>query len=421
VGAQWGDEGKGKVTDLICSDYDYCVRYQGGNNAGHTVVAGGHTLALHLVPSGVMYDNVVPVIGNGCVVDPKVLLDEMAGLEAQGISCERLRVSANAQMIMPYHVALDGAAEDARAHKVGTTKRGIGPAYQSKAARSGLRLQDLLDLDGFRERLGMALDAANRQLTAVYGCPALDFDQIYDDYRAYADQLHDKICDTSLLLNTALESGGHVLFEGAQGTLLDLDHGTYPYVTSSTCTAGGATYGSGVGPTRIDRVLGIAKAYVTRVGEGPFPTELSEESGAGEVLSRVGHEVGVTTGRSRRCGWYDAPIIKYAVRVNGLTDLALTKLDILGEFSEIKVCTSYRLPDGSVCDTIPMLQSEFAAAEPIYESLPGWQSDISGCRSFEELPLNAQNYVRRLEELAGVPISLIAVGPDRDETILCGW
>jgi adenylosuccinate synthase len=398
IGTQWGDEGKGKITDLICADYDYCVRYQGGNNAGHTVIANGHELALHLVPSGVMYEQVTPVIGNGCVIDPKVLLEEIDKLEAEGISCARLKISAHAHMIMPYHVALDHAAEDNRAHKVGTTGRGIGPCYQDKAARIGLRMENLLDLERFEAHLKAVLPGKKCLLSEFYGQPTLDGDRILADYSGYAARLRDKICDTGLLLNLALDAGKQVLLEGAQGTQLDLDHGTYPYVTSSSCSAGGATVGSGIGPTRIDRVLGIAKAYLTRVGEGPFPTELDDEDGA--TLGSAGAEVGVTTGRARRCGWYDAPVVKYAAQVNGLTELALTKLDVLSAFAEIKVCVDYQ--DG----------------RPVYETLPGWQTDITGCRSFEELPMAAQAYVKRLEELAGVPVTIVAVGPDRAQTIL---
>lgn len=419
VGTQWGDEGKGKVTDLLASDYDYVVRFQGGNNAGHTVIYGDTKLALHLIPSGIMYESVTPLIGNGCVVDPKVLCDEMAGLEEQGISTERLLISSNAHVIMPYHRVLDGATE-ARlgANKIGTTKRGIGPCYQDKYARVGIRIQDLLDKKILREKLETALAIKNDILQNVYDMPAFTVDEILDEYLGYADMIRKHVVDASQLLNSELRAGKSVLFEGAQATQLDIDHGTYPFVTSSNCTAGGAMTGTGVGPTRIDRVLGIAKAYMTRVGSGPFPTELFDEYG--KTLGEAGHEVGVTTGRKRRCGWYDAVIIRYAADVNGLTDIALTKLDVLGAVDKIKICTAYEA-DGVVYENVPSQQTAFHHAKPIYEEMPSWQCDISACRTYEELPQEARDYVERLEELAGVPISIVTVGPDRDQTIMRGW
>ncbi len=419
VGAQWGDEGKGKITDLLCGDFDYVARFQGGNNAGHTVIYKGRTLKLHLVPSGIMYPNIVPIIGNGCVIDPAVLIAEMDELEAQGISTDKLLISSNAHLIMPYHRDLDGASERRLgANEIGTTRRGIGPAYQDKASRLGLRMQDLFDRSIFREKLAAALAEKNDILTKIYGLKPYTVGEIADEYLAYADRLNKHVADISPLLNDALDADKWVLFEGAQGCLLDIDHGTYPFVTSSNPTAGGACVGTGVGPTRINRVLGIAKAYLTRVGAGPFPTELFDEMG--DRLIEVGHEFGTTTGRQRRAGWYDAPVVKYAVEVNGLTDLAITKLDVLSCCETIKVCVAYEHL-GKRYTTVPGHQSAFHHAKPLYEELPGWQTDISGCRTFEELPEKAQDYIHRLEELAGVPVSIIAVGPDREQTIMRDW
>ena len=430
VGAQWGDEGKGKITDLIASKYDYVVRYQGGNNAGHTVVHGDKKLALHLMPSGVMYENAIPVIGNGVVVDPGVLVKEMAMLQAEGISCKNLKISCDAHVIMPWHKDLDGADEKSLGeHKIGTTKRGIGPCYQDKVARKGIRIQDLFDEKIFRLKVETALKQKNPVLSKIYGLHTYAVEEICEEYLPYARILKPYMAETAHMLNSALREGKSVLFEGAQGTLLDIDHGTYPYVTSSSCCAGGAATGSGVGPVNIDRVLGIEKAYVTRVGGGPFPTEqrfpedggVGEEAETGELLCSVGHEFGVTTGRKRRCGWFDAVIARYAAEVNGLTDVALTKLDVLSAFDTIKVCVAYEC-NGKRYDYFPMQQSVLFHAKPIYEELPGWKGeDITACKSFEELPENAQKYVEHLEEITGVKISIVAVGPDRDQTIMRGW
>ena len=421
IGAQWGDEGKGKITDLIAADYDYVVRYQGGNNAGHTVIANGHKLALHLIPSGVLYPEVTPVIANGCVVDPRVLIEEMDMLEAQGISAERLLISTNAHLIMPYHLDLDGAAEHRLgSNEIGTTRRGIGPAYQDKAARSGLRVQDLLDEHIFFLKVSQALKEKNEILSKIYQMSPYTAEQICELYASYAKRIRPHITDTRVLLNNELKAGKRVLFEGAQGTLLDLDHGTYPFVTSSSCTAGGAVTGSGVGPKAIDKVLGIIKAYITRVGSGPFPTELPLDDEVGSTLSHIGGEVGVTTGRARRCGWYDAVIARYAVEVNGLTDLCVTKLDVLSTLETIKVCVAYEW-QGERYATLPSLQNIIHHPTPVYEELPGWQTDITYCRDFSELPKAAQAYIERLEELAGVPVSMIAVGPEREQTIMRGW
>ncbi len=430
VGAQWGDEGKGKITDLIASEYDYVVRYQGGNNAGHTVIHGDKKLALHLMPSGVMYDTAVPVIGNGVVVDPGVLVKEMAMLEAEGVSCERLKISCDAHVIMPWHKDLDGADEKRLGdNKIGTTKRGIGPCYQDKAARKGIRIQDLLDEKIFRLKVESSLAQKNPILEKIYGLHTYTVEEICDEYLPYARILKPYMCESAQLLNTALRGGSNILFEGAQGTLLDIDHGTYPFVTSSSCCAGGAATGSGVGPVAITKVLGIQKAYVTRVGEGPFPTELryeenggsGEEARLGEIFCEVGHEFGVTTGRKRRCGWFDAVIARYAAEVNSLTDIALTKLDCLGAFDTIKVCVAYEC-NGEVYDYFPMQQSVLFHAKPIYKELPGWKGeDISECRRYEDLPENAQKYIEYLEEVVGVPATIISVGPDRNQTIFNGW
>ncbi|MDR2715824.1 MAG: adenylosuccinate synthase [Coriobacteriaceae bacterium] len=430
VGTQWGDEGKGKVTDLITRDYDYVVRFQGGNNAGHTVKHGERKLALHLMPSGIMDEAAVPVIGNGVVIDPGVLVEEMEMLEREGISCKNLRISCDAHVIMPYHKDFDGADEKRLgANKIGTTNRGIGPCYQDKAARKGIRVQDLLDEKIFRLKVETALSQENPILERIYGLDPYTVDQVCDEYLPYTRVLGPLVTESSQLLNTALREGKNILFEGAQGTLLDIDHGTYPYVTSSSCCAGGAATGTGVGPTAIDKVLGIQKAYVTRVGGGPFPTEQRyaedggspEEAAAGELLCTEGQEFGTTTGRKRRCGWFDAVIARYAAEVNGLTDVALTKLDVLSAFDTLKVCVAYEC-GGKVYDYFPMQQSVLFHAKPLYHELPGWKgTDISTCRSFEDLPEAAQAYVRYIEEASGVPISIIGVGPDREQTIVCGW
>ena len=421
VGTQWGDEGKGKICDLVASEFDCVVRYQGGNNAGHSIKVGDKKFGLHLVPSGIMYETVTPVIGNGVVIDPKVLLEEIDLLESNGVSTKRLRLSTNAHLIMPYHIDLDGAFESQMGKNlIGTTKRGIGPCYQDKMARIGLRVQDLMDEAIFRERLAIALDRTNCLIDKVFVLPTYTVDQICETYLAYAERLRPYVCETGAFLNEQLEEGKNILFEGAQATLLDIDHGTYPFVTSSNCTAGGAIPGSGVGMKSVTRILGIMKAYLTRVGSGPFPTELAFETPEGETLTQVGGEYGVTTGRRRRVGWFDGYIGRYAARVNGLTHIALTKLDVLSEFDTIKVCVAYDV-DGKRYTTVPEYADRFDRAVPVYEELPGWKEDISGCRSFDELPANAQAYVRYIEKLVGVPISIVAVGPDRTQTIMCGW
>lgn len=421
VGTQWGDEGKGKICDLIAPDFDCVVRYQGGNNAGHTIVVGDKKYGLHQVPSGIMYPDCISVIGNGCVVNPAVLLEEIDMFEHDGISTANLKVSGNAHVIMPYHMDLDGAFEESLGDaNIGTTKRGIGPCYQDKMARIGLRMQDLLDEAVFRSKLEVALARANALLGKVYGKPTYTVEQICETYLPMAERLRPYICETGILLNDLVEAGKSILFEGAQATLLDIDHGTYPFVTSSNCTAGGAVTGSGVGMKNIDRVLGIMKAYITRVGSGPMPTELSYEDGPGRMLTEVGAEYGVTTGRRRRCGWFDGVIANYAARVNGLTDIALTKLDVLSEFDTIKVCVAYEV-DGERYTTAPEHEARFAKAVPVYEELSGWKCDISGCRTFEELPREARDYVAYIEKLAKTRISIVAVGPDREQTIMRSW
>ena len=417
IGAQWGDEGKGKATDLLGGRVQWVVRYQGGNNAGHTVVLPtGENFALHLIPSGILTPGVTNVIGNGVVVDPGVLLTELQGLQDRGVDTSGLLISADAHLLMPYHVAIDKVTERYLGNKkIGTTGRGIGPCYQDKIARIGIRVADVLDPDLLAAKIGASLDFKNQVLVKIYNRKALDPGEVTDALLAQAEGFAHRIADTRLLLNTALESGETVLLEGSQGTLLDVDHGTYPYVTSSNPTAGGAAVGSGIGPTRITTVLGILKAYTTRVGSGPFPTELFDDSG--EYLAKTGGEVGVTTGRRRRCGWFDAVIARSATRVNGITDYFLTKLDVLSSLQTVPVCVGYTI-DGKRTDDMPMTQSDIARAVPVYEELPGWWEDISAAREFDDLPAKARDYVLRLEELAGAPVSCIGVGPGRDQTIV---
>ena len=416
LGAQWGDEGKGKATDLLGDRVDYVVRYQGGNNAGHTVVIGDQKYALHLLPSGILSPNVVPVIGNGVVIDPGVLLTEIKGLNERGIDTSKLKISTNAHLITPYHRTIDKVSERFLGNsKIGTTGRGIGPAYADKINRIGIRIQDLFDPSILQQKIEGALRDKNQVLIKVFNRKGLEVEEVLKEYLEYAEILAPYIADTGLLLNKALDAGKNVLLEGSQGTLLDVDHGTYPFVTSSNPTAGGACTGSGIGPTRISRVIGIVKAYTTRVGSGPFPTELFDEDG--EKLRTIGGEIGVTTGRARRCGWYDAPIARYAVRVNGLTDFFLTKLDVLTGWEKIPVCVAYEV-DGKRVEELPASQSDFHHAKPIYEYLPGWSENITKARTFNELPANARAYVKHLEEISGAPMSAIGVGPGRDETIV---
>ena len=415
VGAQWGDEGKGKATDLLGGRVDYVVRYQGGNNAGHTVVIGDKKFALHLLPSGIVTPEVTPVIGNGVVIDAGVLFKEIEGLESQGINTSKLVISANAHLITSYHVTLDKVTERFLGNsKIGTTGRGIGPTYADKISRVGIRIQDLFDEKILRAKVEGALTNKNQTLVKVFNRRAISVDEVVDELLSYVDRLRPFVADTALLLNKALDENKVVLLEGGQGTLLDVDHGTYPFVTSSNPTAGGACAGSGIGPTKITGVVGILKAYTTRVGSGPFPTELLDEDG--EKLRTIGGERGVTTGRPRRCGWFDAPIARYATRVNGLTDIFLTKLDVLTGWDKIPVCVAYEI-DGKRSEELPMTQTEFHHAKPIYEYLPGWKEDISGAKTLEDLPANARSYVKYLEEISGTRISAIGVGQDRNATI----
>ena len=415
LGAQWGDEGKGKATDQIGQRTDYVVKFNGGNNAGHTVVVDGEKYTLHLLPAGILSQGVTPVIASGVVVDLDVLFDEVEEMEARGVDCSRLLLSASAHIIPPYNRLMDQANERARGNDlIGTTGRGIGPTYADKMNRIGLRVQDLFHPQELRAKVEAALAPKNTVLKAV-DLPALDPAEVSDHLLSFADRVRPMACDASLVVNDALDRGGTVLFEGGQATMLDIDHGTYPYVTSSNPTAGGALTGTGVGPTRIDRVVGVAKAYTTRVGEGPFPTELTDQ--VGEDLRARGGEFGATTGRPRRTGWFDAVVTRYAARVNGLTDICLTKLDVLSGYDTVPVCVAYEV-DGARTEEMPLDQASFARAVPVYEELPGWSEDISGCRSFDELPEAARAYVDRLEEVSRCRIQSIGVGPGREATIV---
>jgi adenylosuccinate synthase len=416
VGAQWGDEGKGKATDLLGSRLDYVVRYNGGNNAGHTVVIGSEKYALHLLPTGILTPSLVPVIGNGVVVDLSVLFEELDLLSARGVDVSKLLISANAHVITPYHRTIDKTVERfLGAARLGTTGRGIGPTYADKMSRVGVRVQDLFDEKILRQKVDSALKTKNQLLTKVYNRKAIAVDAVVEELLSYADRLRPMVADTALLLHRALADGKNVLLEGGQATMLDVDHGTYPFVTSSNPTTGGACTGSGVAPRHIARSIGIVKAYTTRVGSGPFPTELEDEWG--DRLRDVGAEFGTTTGRPRRCGWYDAVVARYAARINGLTDFFLTKLDVLSGIERIPVCVAYRVGD-TVYDEMPVSQSDFHHAVPVYEELPGWDEDISGCQDLDDLPKNAQAYVKALEELSGAPFSAIGVGKGREQTVV---
>lgn len=415
LGAQWGDEGKGKATDQLGTSADYVVKFNGGNNAGHTVVVNGEKFPLHLLPSGILSEGCTPVIGNGVVVDLPVLFEEIAELESRGRSAAGLKISANAHVITPYTRKLDTLSERTLGErKIGTTGRGIGPTYADKISRVGIRIQDLFDESILHQKVSSALEQKNRLLES-YGEEPFDADEVTAELLSYAERVRPMMCDVTLEINNALDEGKTVLFEGGQATMLDIDHGTYPYVTSSNPTAGGACTGTGVGPTRIDRVIGVAKAYITRVGEGPFPTELFGEEG--QWLREAGHEYGVTTGRPRRCGWYDAPIARYASRVNGLTDLVITKLDVLDSLEKIPVCVAYEI-DGKRVEEVPASQTDFHHAKPIYEYREGWQSDISQCRTWDELPEAARSYIEYLEQISNCRISVIGVGPEREQSIV---
>ena len=416
TGAQWGDEGKGRATDLLGSRVDYVVKFNGGNNAGHTVVVGEEKYALHLLPSGILTPGVTPIISNGVVVDLDVLKEELDGLSARGVDVSKLKLSANAHVITAYHRTLDKVTERFLGKRqIGTTGRGIGPAYADKINRVGIRVQDLFDENILRQKVEAALDFKNQILVKIYNRRAIEADEVINDLLQYREMLEPMVCDTGLMLHEAMQEGKNVLFEAGQATMLDIDHGTYPFVTSSNATAGGASTGSGLPPHSIDRVISVIKAYTTRVGAGPFPTELFDEYG--EHLAQVGHEFGTTTGRPRRCGWYDAPIARYAARINGVTDFVLTKLDVLSGLETIPVCVAYDV-NGVRHDEVPVNQTDFHHAKPIYEDFPGWTEDISGARRFEDLPQNAQDYILALERMSGSRISAIGVGPEREQVVV---
>ena len=411
VGTQWGDEGKGKITDFLSQDAEVIARYQGGDNAGHTIVIDGKKFKLHLIPSGIFFPEKISVIGNGVVVNPKSLVKELEYLHAEGVSTESLRISDRAHVILPYHIKLQEAAKGD--NKIGTTNKGIGPAYMDKAARVGIRIADLLDKEIFADRLKTNLAEKNRLFSKMYEAEELSFDEIFEEYYAYGQQIKQYVTDTSVILNDALDAGKRVLFEGAQGVMLDIDQGTYPFVTSSNPVAGGVTIGSGVGPSKINKVVGVCKAYTSRVGDGPFPTELFDE--VGERIREVGHEYGTTTGRPRRVGWFDSVVMRHSRRVSGITNLSLNCIDVLSGLDTVKICVAYDL-DGERIDYYPASLEQLKRCKPIYEELPGWEEDITGCRSLDELPENARNYVRRVGELVGVRISTFSVGPGREQT-----
>ncbi|WP_088006247.1 adenylosuccinate synthase [Indiicoccus explosivorum] len=414
VGTQWGDEGKGKITDFLSEHAEVIARYQGGNNAGHTIIFGGETYKLHLIPSGIFYGQKTSVIGNGMVIDPKALVKELKGLHERGVPTDNLRISNRAHVILPYHIRQDEAEEARRgANKIGTTGKGIGPAYMDKAARTGIRIADLLDWEVFEEKLGHNLAEKNRMFERMYETEGFRTEEILDEYYAYGQEIERYVTDTSKVLNDALDDGRRVLFEGAQGVMLDIDQGTYPFVTSSNPVAGGVTIGAGVGPTAISHVVGVCKAYTSRVGDGPFPTELFDETG--DRIREVGKEYGTTTGRPRRIGWFDSVVVRHARRVSGLTDLTVNSIDVLTGLETVKICTAYRL-NGELITEYPANLRLLAQCEPVYEEMPGWQEDVTGCRSLDELPAAARHYLERISQLTGVPLSIFSVGPDRNQT-----
>lgn len=413
VGTQWGDEGKGKITDFLSQGAKVVSRYQGGDNAGHTIHANGEVYKLRLVPSGVLYPHQLSVIGNGVVVNPKSLVGELARLAEQGVTGENLRISDRAHVILPYHIKLDKLQEAAKgADKIGTTNRGIGPAYMDKAARVGIRMADLLDKEIFEERLKANLKAKNEEFVKVYDSTPMNFDDIFEEYYQYGQQLKQYVCDTSIVLNDAIDKGEHVLFEGAQGIMLDIDQGTYPFVTSSN-PAGGVTVGAGVGASKIDRVVGVAKAYTSRVGDSPFPTELLDKTG--DFIRNAGHEFGTVTGRPRRIGWFDAVVVRHSRRVAGITDLCLNSIDVLTGLDKVKICVAYER-DGERVENYPASLKFLSECKPVYEELPGWQEDITKAKTLDDLPENARRYVERITELLGVDLLTFSVGPDRDQT-----
>ncbi|SHH73357.1 adenylosuccinate synthase [Virgibacillus chiguensis] len=414
VGTQWGDEGKGKITDFLSQNAEVVARYQGGNNAGHTIKFDNITYKLHLIPSGIFFNEKTCVLGNGMVIDPKAFVEEIAYLHERHISTDNLRISNRAHVILPYHLKLDILQEEEKgANKIGTTKKGIGPAYMDKAARCGIRIADLMNKDIFRKKLEQNLLEKNRLFEKLYGVEPMKLEDIVDVYYDYGQQMAPYVCDTSVVLNDALDQGRRVLFEGAQGVMLDIDQGTYPFVTSSNPTAGGVTIGSGVGPTKIDHVVGVSKAYTTRVGDGPFPTELHDE--IGEQIREVGREYGTTTGRPRRVGWFDSVVVRHARRVSGITDLSLNSIDVLTGIKTLKICVAYRY-QGEIIHEFPATLAELAACEPVYEEMPGWTEDITGVTSLGDLPANARHYLERVSQLTGIPLSIFSVGPDRSQT-----
>ena len=415
MGTQWGDEGKGKIVDYLAEKADVVARYQGGNNAGHTVVVAGKEFKLHLLPSGILYKGKTCIIGNGVVIDPSVLLKEIKAMQAQGFDTTGLKISNRAHVIMPYHRLLDAAEEENRGdNKIGTTKSGIGPCYMDKNARSGIRIVDLMDVEEFSEKLKRNVEAKNNLLKAVYGAEGVDYEAVLKEYLGYAEELRSYVTDTSAALNQAIKQGKNVMFEGAQATMLDLDHGTYPFVTSSNPIAGGVGTGAGIGPTKISNVIGVVKAYTTRVGEGPFPTELLDEMG--DHIRKVGHEYGTTTGRPRRCGWLDACVVRYAVDLSGIDYMAITRLDILDAVKTLQLCVAYKYK-GEIINEFPASLKVLAAVEPVYEEFAGWESDTTSIRNYDELPLNARLYLERLSEVAGTKLGIVSVGPGRDQTI----
>jgi len=414
VGTQWGDEGKGKITDFLSQNAEVVTRYQGGDNAGHTIVFDGVRYSLHLVPSGIFFEDKICVLGNGMVINPKSFIKEAAYLKEYDVSLDNLRISNRAHVILPYHIKLDELQEEEKGiYKIGTTKKGIGPAYMDKAARSGIRIADLLDKDTFYKKLSQNVKEKNRLFEKVYEVEPFDIDEIYEEYYEYGQQMAKYVCDTSVVLNDALDEGKRVLFEGAQGVMLDIDQGTYPFVTSSNPVAGGVTIGSGVGPTKIDRVVGVSKAYTTRVGDGPIPTELTNE--IGDHIREVGREYGTTTGRPRRVGWFDSVVVRHARRVSGITDLSLNSIDVLSGIERLKICTAYKYR-GEIIHEFPANLDILAECEPVYEELPGWTEDITGVRNLDELPANARHYLERISQLTKIPIAIFSVGPDREQT-----
>jgi len=414
VGTQWGDEGKGKITDFLSENAEVIARYQGGNNAGHTIKFNGETYKLHLIPSGIFYKDKISVIGNGMVVDPKALLQELNYLHERGIKTDNLKISDRAHVILPYHLKLDEVEEERKgSNKIGTTKKGIGPAYMDKAARIGIRIADLLDKEIFEEKLSRNLQEKNRLFERFYDTDGFKLEDIFEEYYQYGQEVRKYVCDTSVVLNEALDNGKRVLFEGAQGVMLDIDQGTYPFVTSSNPVAGGVTIGAGVGPTKIKHVVGVSKAYTTRVGDGPFPTELNNE--IGDRIREVGREYGTTTGRPRRVGWFDSVVVRHARRVSGITDLSLNSLDVLTGIETLKICVAYRY-QGQIIENYPASLKILSECEPVYEELPGWKEDITNCKSIEELPVNARMYLERVSQLTGIPLSIFSVGPDRTQT-----